>query len=333
MPFTQTRRDILLSAVAFAAAPAFPAWGQKSGGVTMGVITPTTGTFAYAGDLVARGASLALEMHGSSVIGNAARLLIRDDEGKPASGVRRVQEAAISDGMRYFIGAYSSAVGLAESEVAQREKLLQFAAGGSEDFTGARCGRYTFQWSAHPYTAMRATLEHVKKTFPQKKTIYTLTADYVFGHALLKYTRIVAAELGFELVGNDNHPSGERQYTQYLTKAIAAKPDILLMNTAGADAVTAIRQFANFGAKNIAVVGPWTLEVDQLAELAPEMRSGLILGQNYYPISTRRPTRSLSAPIRRSSRRSPDIPQPMHMTRSGRSSWPWRRRTASRFRA
>ena len=256
--------------------------GTKAGGVTMGVITPTTGTFAYAGDLVARGASLALEMHGSSVIGNAVRLLIRDDEGKLASGVRRVQEAAISDGMRYFIGAYSSAVGLAESK-GPGAKSWQFAAGRSEDFTGARCGRYTFQWSAHPYTAMRATLEYVKKTFPQKKTIYTLTADYVFGHALLKYTKIVAAELGFELVGNDIHPSGERQYTQYLTKAIAAKPDILLMNTAGADAVTAIRQFANFGTQNIAVVGPWTLEVDQLAELAPEMRSGLILGRKAYP--------------------------------------------------
>ena len=283
MPVVKSRREILLSAAAAAAFPVFPAWGQKAAGVTIGVITPTTGTFAFAGDLVARGASLALEKHGNSVIGNAVRLLIRDDEGKPASGVRRVQEAAISDGMRYFIGAYSSAVGFAESEIAQREKLLQFAAGGSEDFTGARCGRYTFQWSAHPYTAMRATLEYARKAFPQKKTIYTLTADYVFGHALLKYTKTVAAELGFELVGNDNHPFGERQYTQYLTKAIAAKPDILLMNTAGADAVTAIRQFANFGAQNIAVVGPWTLEVDQLAELAPEMRSGLILGQNYYP--------------------------------------------------
>ncbi|MBO4223871.1 ABC transporter substrate-binding protein [Bradyrhizobium neotropicale] len=283
MPIAQTRRDVLLSAVALAAAPILPAWGQRAGVVTMGVITPTTGTFAYAGDLVARGASLALEMHGGSVLGNAVRLLTRDDEGKPASGVRRVQEAATSDGMRYFIGAYSSAVGLAESEVAQREKLLQFAAGGSEDFTGSRCGRYTFQWSAHPYTAMRATLEYVRKTFPQKKTIYTLTADYVFGHALLKYTKIVAAELGFELVGNDNHPSGERQYTQYLTKAVAARPDILLLNTAGADAVTAVRQFASFGAENIAVVGPWSLEVDQLAELAPEMRTGLVLGQNYYP--------------------------------------------------
>jgi branched-chain amino acid transport system substrate-binding protein len=283
MSITRTRRDVLLSAAALATASAVPAWGEKAGVVTMGVITPTTGTFAFAGDLVARGAALALEMHGGSVVGNSVRLLMRDDEGKPASGVRRVQEAATSDGMRYFIGAYSSAVGLAESEVAQREKLLQFAAGGSEDFTGARCGRYTFQWSAHAYTAMRTTLEYVRKTFPQKKTIYALTADYVFGHALLKYTKIVAAEFGFELVGNDNHPFGERQYTQYLTKVVSAKPDILLLNTAGADAVTAIRQFASFGDEDIAVVGPWTLEVDQLAELALEMRSGLILGQNYYP--------------------------------------------------
>ena len=283
MQMTPTRRAFLSYAAALGAAPILPALAQKTGTVTMGVITPTTGTFAYAGDLVARGAALALEMHGNNVLGANVRLLTRDDEGKPASGVRRVQEAATSDGMRYFIGAYSSAVGLAESEVAQREKLLQFAAGGSEDFTGTRCGRYTFQWSAHPYTAIRATLEYVRKSFPQKKTIYTLTADYVFGHALLKYTRIVAAELGFELVGNDNHPFGERQYTQYLTKVVAAKPDILLLNTAGADAVTAIRQFANFGADNISLVGPWTLEVDQLAELAPEMRTGLILGQNYYP--------------------------------------------------
>jgi len=285
MSITTSRRKLLISSAALAAtAPFTPVWGQTaSGPVTMGVVTPTTGTFAYAGSLIERGAALAIEMHGGKVSGRDVRLITRDDEGKPAVGVRRVQEAATSENMRYFVGAYSSAVGLAESEVAQREKLLQFAGGGSEDFTGSRCGRFTFQWSAHPYTAVRTTLEHVRKAFPDKRKIYTLTVDYVFGHALLKYTQLAAAELGFELVGNDNHPLGERQYTQYLTKVIAAKPDILLLNTAGADAVTAVRQFSSFGVGTISVVGPWTLEVDQLQELAPEMRTGMILGQNYYP--------------------------------------------------
>ncbi|WP_163311934.1 ABC transporter substrate-binding protein, partial [Enterobacter cloacae] len=87
--------------------------------------------------------------------------------------------------------------------------------------------------------------------------VYSLSADYVFGHALFKYTQVVAAELGFELIGNDNHPLGERQFTSYLTKVVTARPDILFLNTAGADAVTAIRQFSSFGASGIAVVGPW----------------------------------------------------------------------------
>lgn len=287
MSSTISRRALLASTGSvLAASPLEMAWGQTAAAgrpVTIGLVTPSTGTFAFAGELIGQGAALAVAARGGKVLGQPVRLITRDDEGKPAVGVRRVQEAASSDGMRFFLGAYSSAVGLAESEVAQREKLLQYAAGGSEDFTGSRCGRYTFQWSAHPYTAVRATLEHVRKAHPDKKKIYSLSADYVFGHALFKYTQVVAAELGFELIGNDNHPLGERQFTSYLTKVVTARPDILFLNTAGADAVTAIRQFSSFGAAGISVVGPWTLEVDQLPELAPEMRTGMILGQNYYP--------------------------------------------------
>lgn len=287
MASTISRRAVLASAGTALAVPSIGlAWGQTAAAgkpVTIGLITPSTGTFAFAGELIGQGAALAVAARGGKILDQPVRLITRDDEGRPAVGVRRVQEAAASDGMRFFLGAYSSAVGLAESEVAQREKLLQYAAGGSEDFTGSRCGRYTFQWSAHPYTAVRATLEHVRKAHPDKKKIYSLSADYVFGHALLKYTQVVAAELGFELVGNDNHPLGERQFTAYLTKVVTARPDILFLNTAGADAVTAIRQFSSFGAGAISVVGPWTLEVDQLPELAPEMRAGMVLGQNYYP--------------------------------------------------
>ena len=92
MPVARTRRDFLISTAALAfATPLAPVWAQKGGTVTMGVITPSTGTFAFAGELIVRGANLAIELHGSKVAGNEIRLLTRDDEGKPASGVRRVQ--------------------------------------------------------------------------------------------------------------------------------------------------------------------------------------------------------------------------------------------------
>ncbi|MFC4277346.1 ABC transporter substrate-binding protein [Achromobacter aloeverae] len=258
-------------------------WAQSGGGaLTMGVLSQQTGTFAYAGDLVLKGTQLAIEERQGSVLGKKINLLVRDDEGKPAVGVRRLTEAIGSDKLRYFLGNFSSAVGLAELEVARQEQVLQYAAGGSEDFTGSRCSPYTFQWSAHAYTALRATLEYVSKTLPDKKKIYTITADYAFGQSLLHYTQVAAKELGLQLVGNDNHPSGERQFTQYFTKALSTRPDIICLLTAGADAVTAVRQFSSFGVKNVQIVGPWTLEVEQLRELSPAMRSGMILGLNYY---------------------------------------------------
>jgi branched-chain amino acid transport system substrate-binding protein len=254
----------------------------QTGTVAFGVVTQNTGTYAYAGELVVRGATIALEERNFEILGRKIKLVVRDDEGKPAVGARRVSEIIASENVKFFTGNYSSTVGLAEVEVASKEKVLQYAAGGAEDFTGARCSRYTFMWSAHAYTAMRTVLDYVAKELPNAKKFYTITADYAFGHAILKYTRVVAQEKGFQLLGNDNHPLGERQFTQYLTKAIAAKPDILLLLTGGADAETAIRQFHTFGVKATRVVAPWAIEVDEMKELTPEMRNGLILGENYY---------------------------------------------------
>ena len=285
MTFGLSRRALLKASASGAAAAAIgpflvrPAYAADT--VVFGVITPSTGTYGYAGELVRKGAMLAIEEKGE-VLGKKLALVTRDDEGKAAVGVRRLSELIASENVKFFNGNYSSAVGLAESEVAQKRKVLQYAAGGSEDFTGSRCSRYTFQWSANAYTALKALVDYVAKEMPNAKRWYTITADYVFGQSLLKYAKIAGAEKGIEIIGNDFHPLGERQYTQYLTKAIAAKPDVLCLLNGGSDAVTCVRQFYGYGAKNIHVVAPWAIEVDQMKELTPEMRDGLILGQNYY---------------------------------------------------
>ncbi|ACC76565.1 ABC transporter substrate-binding protein [Paraburkholderia caribensis] len=278
--FNFKRRTVLKAGLAgFGSTVAGVSWAQGGDStLNLGVISQQTGVFAYAGDLVLKGAKLAVNEHNGIVAGKKINLVVRDDEGKPAVGVRRLTEAVTSDKVTCFVGNFSSAVGLAELEVARQQKILQFAAGGSEDFAGQRCGSYTFQWSAHPYTALRATLKYVKKSLPEKKRIYTITADYAFGQSLLHYAQVTAKELGLELLGNDNHPLGERQFTQYFTKALSTRPDMICFLTAGADAVSAIRQFNSFGAKNVQLVGPWTLEVEQMRELSPAMRSGLILG-------------------------------------------------------
>lgn len=276
------RRRVLSWSAAAAAGGLLPRPARAADTVTFGSITPGTGSYGYAGRLVIQGSQLAIEKAGGEILGHKLRYISRDDEGRAASGVRRLSEAISSDGLSVFNGNYSSDIGLAESEVARRDKVLQYAAGGSEDFTGSRCSRYTFQWSANPYTALKAVLDYVTQAHPRARRVYTITADYVFGQALLHYAQVVGKTKNLEFVGNSSAPLGERQYTQYLTQAIAAKPDVLCLLNAGTDAVTCLRQLAGFGAKDLVVTVPWGIEVEQLPELSPEMRAGLILGENYF---------------------------------------------------
>lgn len=277
------RRTLLSGAVggALAATLCRPRFAGAADAVTFGSITPGTGSYGFAGRLVTNGAQLAIEMAGGSILGRPIRYISRDDEGRSATGVRRLSDAISEDGLSVFNGNYASDIGLAESAIARRQKVLQYAAGGSEDFTGARCSRYTFQWSANPYTAMKTVMDYVARTHPGARRWYTITADYVFGQALLKYARVVGSAKGYSFVGNAAHPLGERQYTQYLTQAVAATPDVICLLNAGSDSVTCLRQLAGFGAKDMLVVAPWSIEIDQLPEVPDSMRDGLILGENY----------------------------------------------------
>ncbi len=282
-----SRRQVLKGIAGGAAGAAFGPMLIRSGRaaetITMGQIGPFTGAYAYAGPAVEKGMQLALEERNYEILGKKINFIKRDDETKPAVGVRRLSEAVATEKVKYFAGNFSSAVGLAESELARKHQALQYAAGGSDDFSGSRCSRYTFQWSANAYTALKAVMDFMDIDLPQGKRWYTITHDYVFGHALLKYAKIVAEKKNITFVGNDFVPLGETQFTKYLTKVMAQEPDVLCILVGGQDAAICVRQFYGFGAtKRVHVVGPWALEVDQLRELTPDMRDGLVLGENYY---------------------------------------------------
>jgi branched-chain amino acid transport system substrate-binding protein len=280
-----SRRRLLgasVAGVATAAAPRLIRSAHAQGTITFPTLGPTTGAYGYAGRLVRDGSSLAIGMRDGEILGQKINHIWRDDEGKASSGVRRLTEAIATEDVKVFNGNYSSAVGLAESEVAQRRKVLQYSAGGSEDFTGSRCSRYTFHWSANAYTALKAVMDYVAAKMPEAKRWYTITADYVFGQSLLKYAEVVGKDKGIEIVGNDFHPLGERQYTQYLTKAINAQPDVLCLLNGGTDAVTSLRQFHGYGMEDMQVVVPWGIELDQMRELTAQMLQGVVIGSNYY---------------------------------------------------
>ncbi|TMH22556.1 MAG: branched-chain amino acid transporter substrate-binding protein, partial [Betaproteobacteria bacterium] len=113
--------------------------------------------------------------------------------------------------------------------------------------SGARCHRYSFQWAASPYTAAKTVVDNFMKANPKAKRWHLLVADYAFGWSVEKYVKEVGKHHGLEFVGADRHPLGEREFSNYVQKAAANRPDVVAMINFGGDAVGGAREIFNFG--------------------------------------------------------------------------------------
>jgi branched-chain amino acid transport system substrate-binding protein len=280
----QKRRDLLKAGAAIGAASlGFPGIvrAQAKEIIILG-LWDQTGAFADVGPLNDRGMRMALEERGMKVLGKPIKYITRDGATQAGVSTRRAEEA-IDEGARFMIGPWSSGVALAVSEVAKRRKVLHLFSGGTEDISGSRCHRYSFQWAASPYTAAKTVVDNFMKANPKAKRWHLLVADYAFGWSVEKYIKEVGRDHGLEFVGADRHPLGEREFSNYVQKAAASRPDVVAMVNFGGDAVAAAREIFNFGlTPKLPLIMSWSSGVEELIQLAPEIRQNLWVGTNFY---------------------------------------------------
>jgi len=279
-----SRRDILKMGVGAAAGLGFPAIvrAQAKEIVILG-LWDQTGAFADVGPILDRGMKMALDERGMKVLGRPIKYITRDGATQAGTSTRRTEEAVDGEGAKFVIGPWSSGVALAVSEVAKRKKVLHLFSGGTEDISGSRCHRYSFQWAASPYTAAKTVVDNFMKANPKAKRWHLLVADYAFGWSVEKYIKEVGKAHGLEFVGADRHPLGEREFSNYVQKAAANKPDVVAMINFGLDAVSGAREIFNFGlTPKIPLIMCWSSGVEELVQLTPEIRENLWVGSNFY---------------------------------------------------
>ncbi|HLX80781.1 MAG TPA: ABC transporter substrate-binding protein [Burkholderiales bacterium] len=279
-----SRRDILKAGAGAAATLGLPAIARaQSKEIVILGLWDQTGAFSDVGPLNDRGMKMALEERGMQVLGRPIKYITRDGGTQAGTSTRRTEEAVDGDGAKFVIGPWSSGVALAVSEVAKRKKVLHLFSGGTEDISGARCHRYSFQWAASPYTAAKTVVDSFMKANPKAKRWHLLVADYAFGWSVEKYVREVGKAHGIEFVGADRHPLGEREFSNYVQKAAANKPDAVAMINFGGDAVGGAREMFNFGlTPKIPLIMTWSSGVEEIVQLSPENRENLWVGSNFY---------------------------------------------------
>lgn len=250
--------------------------------IQFGCPVPMSGPFAANGKFADMGMRLAIEKYGK-VLGKSLAYTTIDTEGKPATAVRKVQESIQQNGTRFYVGGILSSEALAMGKEIEKAQGVYFTTAGADEITGTECNRSTFRWSVPTVGAIDQTVRPLIDKLPNAKRWYTITPQYVFGDGLLNAAKAIFKEKGIEHVGNSYHSLAEKEFSGYLTNAMAAKPDVLLLLNFGSQSSNALRQAVNFGMKrNMTIVIAWASGLEQFEGLGADLCEGVYFGVQYW---------------------------------------------------
>jgi len=280
---TTNRREFLLKASAAAGLATQPLFSIAQGNdLVLACPTAMSGTFSAIGKYSDLGMKLAVEQQGT-VLGRKLGYRMLDTEGKPATAVRRVQEAMEQNGIRLFSGALLSAESLAMSKEIDKAGGILVTNGGADELTGSDCNRSTFRWALPTYGLIQGSARPLAELMPKAKRWYTITPQYVFGEGLLRNAKELFKEKGIEHVGNSYHSLTEREFSGHLTNAMAAKADVLFLLNYGAQASDALRQAVSFGMKQkMTIVVAAASGLEQFEALGADICDGVYFGAVYW---------------------------------------------------
>ncbi|MBI1203057.1 MAG: ABC transporter substrate-binding protein [Rhodopseudomonas sp.] len=252
--------------------------------VKIGLDNPLTGTYAALGKNELIGAKLALEHINAKggILGRKVELLVEDStSGDAGTAVQKARKLIDRDKVDFLVGNINSALAQAIANVAYEKKVFHVVPGGHTDsVTGSNCHWNVFRICNTTQMEASAVASSLIKNAGKKW--YYLTPDYAFGHTLQAGLEKAAAKLGGTKVGGDLTPLGTTDYSSYLIKAQAAKPDVIIFLQAGDDAVNALKQAVQFGLNKKFHLAGAQQELEVLLGLPPEARIGTWVFEWYW---------------------------------------------------
>jgi branched-chain amino acid transport system substrate-binding protein len=252
-PVSHRRRDLIKSAGAVTALGTlgFPAIvHSQADAIRIGHLTPRTGFLGPLGEYAVMGVNLAVDEinAGGGIMGRKIDL-IAEDSVNPQTASTKAERLIERDKVVAIIGEISSASGLAIAQVAQRNRILFFNTGcNSDELRGKSCNRYMFHTEAANTMYVNACGQALLRDGMVKgKKWYSLTADYAFGHDLLKVAKRFMQANGAEFVADELVPTDVADFSPYLLKIRNSKPDLVVSNLAGTQITNFLKQYLEFG--------------------------------------------------------------------------------------
>jgi branched-chain amino acid transport system substrate-binding protein len=249
--------------------------------VKISILTDMSGPYAGITATNVEAVKMAIEDFGGKALGEPIEFIYRDHMCKPDVANQKAKELYEKELVDVIFDVPNSAAGLAVSNQAKLHKKLFFSVGsGTTRHTGPDCNRYTFDWAYNDY--MLATAVGLWAADNLGKKWFTITADYAWGHDLLKHFSDALKAKGGTLLGNEMVALGASDFSPYILKAMNANPEVLVLLNAGKDGVNSTKQAVEFGLKKKAKIVHALLFIDDIKAAGDIFSDDYVTGAWYW---------------------------------------------------
>ena len=278
------RRSLIMAGAVAAVAPAWVGTARaQTTPIKIGFPVPLTGAFSAEAQDQVRAAEIAVADFNQSggFNGRKAELVVRDDKLNPGEAATRTLELIEKDKVDFVVGSLSAATQLSINAVCRDRKIIFNSISQSDAINEAKdWSLYTFHEALNPHLTAGAVARYAFPKFG-KKIVY-LTADYAYGHEMVRGFQRAGQPLGAQTLADIRHPLGAADYSAFLPRIQALKPDILVLCNFGRDLVNSAKQATDFGLKaNTKIIAPVLLYTSRQAGGADAFE-GILGGTSYY---------------------------------------------------
>jgi branched-chain amino acid transport system substrate-binding protein len=253
---TISRRGLLLSTGAAAGVGAFYGpWhhnrvyaAASDKPLKIGITSDASGQYANSGASDRRGMAMAIAEFNDrgGVLGRQVETVHLDTETTPATGSRVAERLIAREECTFLIGAVSSGVANAISQVAQKYGTVYLNTNSSSPTeSGANCHRVKFVWDGNGANFAKAAVKNAIESIGKKWML--VTNDYVWGHNTAAATRKLVEAYGGEIVDEILVPQGTRDFSSTLLSVQQAGVDVVGAAVGGDDQKAMRQQVAQLG--------------------------------------------------------------------------------------
>jgi branched-chain amino acid transport system substrate-binding protein len=218
------------------------------------------------------------------VLGRPIEFVTRDSKFKVDIGLSAAKELIMREEVDLLMGTINSALALAISDLARREKIPFLATfSKSAKITGEKGHRYVF--SMNENTAMAGKAGAVGLAERPYKTYWIAGDDYEYGHAIADgvWENLKKIKPDVKVLGESWWKVGEPDFTPYITAILAAQPDAVIVATGGRDCVPFLKAAKATGFnKEMPFFMHTATELSTLMPLGEEAPEGVLGTSNYY---------------------------------------------------